>query len=39
MSGQEFETDSEDDEAVTLETYINNRQKEKREIGKVLLDN
>jgi len=39
MSGQEFETDSEDNEAVTLETYINNRQKEKREIGKVLLDN
>lgn len=39
MSGQEFETDSEDDEAVTLENYINNRQKEKREIGKVLLDN
>lgn len=37
MSGADFETDSEDDEAMTLENYINEKQKHKREIGKEML--
>jgi SNF2 family DNA or RNA helicase len=37
MSGADFETDSEDDEAMTLEDYINEKQKQKREIGKEML--
>lgn len=39
MSGTEFETDSADDKALTLEDYINNKQNEKRQIGRELLDN
>ncbi len=38
MSGAEFETDSEEDQAMTLESYINERQKQKREIGKELMN-
>jgi SNF2 family DNA or RNA helicase len=38
MSGAEFETDSEEDEAMTLESYINERQKQKRELSKELMN-